>query len=142
MEITAKYVRFRLQSAELLQKASLPVQQLDWQKDIPLIRRFYAHFTDDVIEPPTEDENIGTPYAVVENSEILSFALPFSFKAGETEIGAVMTLPAHRGNGYAKAVIAAMAADILASGNAATLTTGADNAPMRAAARAVGMQEK
>lgn len=141
MQITAEYVRFRLQNAGSLQKTAFPVKRLDWERDLPMIRRFYSHFTDDVIEPPAEEENIGTPYAITENGEILSFALPFSFKAGETEIGAVMTLPAHRGKGYAKAVVTAMAADILVAGNTATLTTGIENAPMRAAALAAGMQE-
>lgn len=74
------------------------------------------------------------------DGEIASFSLPFSFKPGETEIGAVATVPGYRNRGFSRAVVSELARRILENGNAATLTTGEDNLPMQAAARATGMK--
>ncbi|MBQ4089663.1 MAG: GNAT family N-acetyltransferase [Clostridia bacterium] len=133
-------VYFRLSSLdELRTRQGADVLELNWNKDIEMIRRFYKNFTKDVIDPPEEGDNCGEPLAIVENGEILSFAIPFSFKDGETEIGAVATLPERRGRGLCQIVISEMARRILESGYAATLTTGVENHAMQAAARAIGM---
>ena len=107
-----------------------------------MIRGFYRYFTNDVIDPPDEGDNCGVPLAIVEDGEILSFAIPFSFKDGETEIGAVATIPSQRNKGLCRIVISEMARRILESGRIATLTTGTENHAMQSAARAIGMKQE
>ena len=115
------------------------VRTLDWHGDLAAIRRFYARFTDAAIDPDALDPAAGNPMAIVEEGDIVSFAIPFSFREGEIEIGGVATVPARRGRGYCKALIAEMARGILGQGRTAVLTTHRDNLPMRAAAEAIGM---
>ena len=135
------YVYYRIDaSADLKRDAAAAVCALDWHRDIEMIRAFYARFTDARIDPVAMGPEIGDPLAVVEDGRVVSFAAPFSFRAGETEIGAAATLPEMRGRGFCKAVIAEMAFRILERGEAATLTTHRDNLPMRAAAEAIGMR--
>ena len=117
-----------------------PVSDLDWRRDLPAIRRFYARFTDTPIDPDALDPTVGNPMAILSEGEIVSFAIPLSLREGETEIGGVATLPECRNKGYCKALIAEMACRILAQGRIAVLTTHRDNLPMRAAAEAVGME--
>ncbi len=74
-------------------------------------------------------------------NEIISFAIPLSFRDGETEIGGVATVPEQRNKGFCKALIAEMAFRIVSNGKAATLTTEKTNISMRAAAKAIGMRE-
>ena len=133
---------FRLDnSEELIHYPDDNIRELDWHDDIEIIRRFYKNFTDDIIDPPDKDDNCGNPVAMIIDGEIAAFALPFSFKPGETEIGAVGTVPEYRNRGFCRAVVSELARRILESGKAATLTTGADNLPMQAAARAAGMKQ-
>ena len=77
----------------------------------------------------------------MDENEIISFALPLSFRTGETEIGGVATIPEQRNKGFCKALISEMAFRILRGGKAVTLTTEKTNLPMRAAAKAIGMKE-
>jgi len=79
--------------------------------------------------------------AIMKDHDIISFAIPLSFRDGETEIGGVATVPEHRNEGYCKALISEMAFRILSRGKAVTLTTERTNLPMRAAAKAIGMRE-
>ena len=137
------FVYYRLDSIKSLLKHNMPcdVRILDWHKDLPAIQRFYALFTDKPIDPDELDQTVGTPLAVMKGNNIVSFAIPFSFHEGETEIGAVATVPDQRNKGYCKALISEMAFRILANGKAVTLTTDQKNLPMRAAAMAIGMRE-
>ena len=135
-----KLAYFRLDNAEeLIHYPDDNIRQLDWHDDLEMIRRFYKNFTDDVIDPPDKNDNCGNPIAMTINGEIAAYALPFSFKSGETEIGAVATVPEYRNRGFCRAVISELARRILAAGLVATLTTGADNIPMQTAAKAIGM---
>ena len=77
----------------------------------------------------------------MDDNEIISFAIPLSFRDGETEIGGVATVPERRNKGFCKALISEMAFRILSDGKAAALTTEKTNIPMRAAAEAIGMRE-
>ena len=135
------FVYYRLDSLRDL-KRGWPgdVCDLDWYRDLAAIRKFYARFTDVSIDPDTNDPTVGSPCAVMAGGEIVSFAIPFSFREGETEIGAVATLPEQRNKGLCKALIAEMAFRILDGGKAAALTTERSNLPMRAVAEAVGMR--
>ena len=136
------FVYFRLDSiGELKRDTSCPVRELDWHKDLAVIQRFYARFTDTPVNPDEFDQTVGNPLAVMKDEEIVSFAIPLSFRDGETEIGGVATVPEQRNKGLSKALIAEMAFRILNSGKAATLTTEQENLPMRAAAAAIGMRE-
>ena len=136
------FVYYRLDSPEELKRdAQRSVCGLDWRKDLAVIRRFYARFTDTPINPDEFDRTIGSPLAIMEDNEIISFAIPLSLREGETEIGAVATVPEKRNEGFCKALIAEMAFRILGGGKAATLTTERKNLPMRAAAAAIGMRE-
>ncbi len=137
-----KHARYRLDSLdELTFFPSDEVIGLDWEQDLPAIRAFYRHWTKDEINPPGEDkQEIGDPVALVRDGEILSFALPFSFRPGETEIGAVATIPRCQNQGLCRRVISALARQILSKGLAATLTTGAENSAMQAAAESIGMK--
>jgi hypothetical protein len=136
------FVYYRLDSiGELKRGAARDVRGLDWHRDLDLIRRFYARFTNEVIDPDGFDGTIGSPMAILEGGEIISYALPLYFREGETEIGGVATVPEQRNKGFCKALIAEMARRILEGGKAVTLTTEQGNLPMRAAAAAIGMRE-
>ena len=136
------FVYYRLDAiSELKNNTSGAVRELDWHRDLPAIQRFYARFTDTPINPDEMDPTVGMPQAIMEGEDIVSFAIPFSFREGETEIGGVATVPDRRNQGLCKALIAGMASRILAGGKAAALTTEQTNLPMRAAARAIGMRE-
>lgn len=126
---------------ELKRETRYAVSDLDWHKDLAAIQKFYARFTDATINPDETDQTVGAPLAVMDGNDIVSFAIPFSFHEGETEIGAVATVPEQRNKGLCKALISEMAFRILGSGKAATLTTEQKNLPMRAAAMAIGMKE-
>lgn len=136
------FVYYRMDAEEELKPGpSCPVRDLDWQKDLAVIRRFYARFTDTPVNPDEFDQAVGAPLAVMDGNDIISFAIPLSFREGETEIGGVATVPDQRNKGFCKALISEMAFRILSSGKAATLTTDRENLPMRAAAMAIGMKE-
>ena len=98
-------------------------------------------FTETPINPDGFDQTIGAPLAILDENEIISFAIPLSFREGETEIGAVATIPEQRNKGFCKALISEMAYRILGNGKAVTLTTESSNAPMRGAAKSIGMRE-
>lgn len=135
-----QYIYYRLESADALIRNPLhEVRELDWYGDLAMIQRFYSHWTKDTIDPGKNDETVGNPLAIVVEDEIVSFAVPFSFRDGELEIGAVATVPAWQNKGYCKALIAELAFRILKSERAATLTTRRENLPMQAAALAIGM---
>ena len=136
------FVYYRLDSAgELKHDTPYAVRELDWHKDLAVIRQFYARFTDAQINPDELDQAIGAPLAIMDENEIISFAKPLSFRDGETEIGGVATIPEQRNKGFCKALISEMAFRILDSGKAVTLTTENTNLSMRAAAKAIGMKE-
>ena len=136
------FVYYRLDSAgELKHNTPYAVRELDWHQDLAVIRRFYARFTDTQINPDEFDQAIGAPLVIMKENEIISFAIPLSFRTGETEIGGVATIPEQRNKGFCKALISEMASRILGSGKAVTLTTEKANLPMRSAAKAIGMKE-
>ena len=136
------YVYYRMEPGALPPSdPRYPIRKLDWRRDLPVIRRFYARFTDTPVDPDALGPAVGDPMAILSDGEIVSFAIPLSFREGETEIGGVATVPEWRNRGCCKALIAAMARGILSGGLAATLTTHRDNLPMRAAAASVGMAE-
>jgi len=136
------FVYYRLDSIkELKRDVRGSVRDLDWHRDLAAIQKFYARFTDTPINPDEFDQIIGAPAAIMDGSEIVSFAIPLSFRDGETEIGGAATIPERRNKGFCKALIAEMAFRILESGKAVTLTTEKGNLPMRAAAAAIGMKE-
>ena len=136
------FVYYRLDSIkELKHDAACTVRDLDWHKDLAVIQKFYARFTDAPINPDEFDQTVGSPSAIMDENGIISFAIPLSFCEGETEIGAVATVPEQRNKGFCKALISEMALRILNNGKAATLTTEQENLPMRAAAAAIGMKE-
>lgn len=136
------FVYYRLDTIkELKHDAACTVRDLDWHKDLAVIQKFYARFTDAPINPDEFDQTVGSPSAIMDENGIISFAIPLSFREGETEIGAVATVPEQRNKGFCKALISEMALRILNNGKAATLTTEQENLPMRAAAAAIGMKE-
>ena len=136
------FVYYRIDSLEDLKRdSSREVCGLDWHGDLEVIRRFYARFTDVPFSHDDSDRTIGNPMAILTDGEIVSFAVPFFFHEGETEIGGVATVPERRNEGLCKALISEMAFRILEQGKTATLTTEKDNFPMRAAAEAIGMKE-
>ena len=138
------FVYYRLDSINELKHNALlscAVRDLDWLEDLDTIRRFYAGFTDTPVNPGEFDRTVGSPLAVMAEDEIVSFAIPLSFRDGETEIGGVATVPEQRNKGFCKVLLSEMAFRILGNGKAVTLTTERTNLPMRAAAEAIGMRE-
>ena len=136
------FVYYRLDSLnELNHSPAHAVHALDWHKDLSVIQRFYARFTNVLINPDEFDQTVGKPLAIMDGGEIISFAIPLSFRDGETEIGGVATIPEQRNKGFCKTLISEMAFRILSNGKTAVLTTERTNAPMRAAAKAIGMRE-
>ena len=136
------FVYYRLDSAtELKHDTPYAVRDLDWHKDLAVIQRFYARFTDTQINPDEFDKTIGAPLAIMDETEIISFAIPLSFREGETEIGGVATVPEQRNKGFCKALLTEMVFRILGNGKSVTLTTEKTNLPMRAVAEAIGMTE-
>ena len=133
------YVYYRIASSKDLKRdASYPVSALDWHADLAVIRKFYARFGHP-IDPDALEKYVGNPMAILKDGDIICFAIPLSFREGETEIGGVATVPDQRNKGCCKALIAEMAFRILEKGNIATLTTEKNNLPMRKAAEAIGM---
>jgi len=133
------FVYYRIDSIGSLKRFTTgSVSGLDWHADLAVIRRFYARFGSQ-INPDELDPYVGNPLAVIRDGEIISFAIPLSFREGETEIGGVATVPEEQNKGYCKALISEMAFRILENGKAATLTTEKANLPMQKAAGAIGM---
>ncbi len=134
------FVYYRIESLKDL-KHGQPrvVSSLDWHRDLDAIRRFYARFGRSV-SPDEFGLYVGNPLAIVEDDEIVCFAIPLSFREGETEIGGVATVPDRRNEGYCKALLSEMAFRILNGGKAAALTTDKDNIFMQKAAEAIGMK--
>ena len=133
------YVYYRLESPkDLKRNLSLAVSALDWHEDLIAIRKFYARFNN-TVNPDEFGEYVGNPLAIIEDGDIVCFAIPLSFREGETEIGGVATVPDRQNKGYCKTLIAEMAFRILDQGRAATLTTEKTNLPMQKAAEAIGM---
>ena len=136
------FVYYRMESVrDLKRDSSCSVSNLDWYKDLALIRRFYARFQNTQINPDEFGQYVGNPLAVIHNGDIVCFAIPLSFRDGETEIGGVATVPDQRNKGYCKTLISEMAFRILEEGKVVTLTTEKNNIPMRAVAEAIGMKE-
>ena len=136
------FVYYRLDSIkDLKHRTDCIVRDLDWHKDLAVIRKFYARFTDTSNNPDELDQTVGAPLAIMNENEIVSFTIPFSFHEGEIEIGGVATIPEQRNKGFCKTLISEMAFRILSNGKAAVLTTERTNVPMRAAAKAIGMRE-
>ena len=134
------FVYYRIESLnDLKHNPSCSVRDLDWYADLTLIRRFYARFNSNPVNPDEFDSYVGNPLAVIVNGEIVSFAIPLSFRDGETEIGGVATVPDQRNKGYCKELISELAFKALEKGKAATLTTEKSNLSMRRAAEAIGM---
>ena len=134
------FVYYRIESLQDLKRdGSCAVRGLDWHADLAAIRRFYARFGQ-TINPDELDSYVGTPAAIMHDGEIVSFAIPLSFRVGETEIGGVATVPDQRNKGLCKALISEMAFRILEQGKAAALTTEKTNIPMQKAAEAIGMK--
>ena len=134
------FVYYRLESVQYLKRdLSYDISALDWYADLVIIWRFYAKFGRQ-INPDEFDAHIGAPLAILLDGEIVSFAIPLSFRNGETEIGGVATVPERRNKGYCKALISEMAFRILNQGKAVTLTTEKTNLPMQKAAEAIGME--
>ena len=135
------FVYYRIdQIGDLKCSLSYPVSDLDWHADLAMIRRFYARFNK-TVDPDGFGPYVGSPLAVLRDGSIVSFAIPLSFREGETEIGGVATVPDQQGKGCCKALISEMAFRILESGKAATLTTEKDNLPMQKAAESIGMKQ-
>ena len=140
IEMSNPFVYYRLESLnDLKLYSSCSVRNLDWRADLTLIRRFYTRFGNNQINPDEFDHYVGNPLAILQNDEIVSFAIPLSFRDGETEIGGVATVPDRRNKGYCKELISELAFRILNKGKAVTLTTEKNNLPMRKAAEAIGM---
>ena len=136
------YVYYRIESLnDLKRHPSCPVRSIDWHADLALIRKFYARFNHFPINPDELDPYVGNPLVIIRGGDIVSFAIPLSFREGETEIGGVATVPDQQNKGYCKELIAEMAFRILSRGQAATLTTEKSNLPMRKAAEAIGMRK-
>ncbi len=136
------FIYYRLDSIKDLNHGTIyTVYDLDWHKDLSIIQKFYARFTDTPINPDELEQTVGDPLAIMNGNEIVCFAIPFSFHESETEIGGVATIPEQRNKGFCKALISEMAFRILNNGKAAVLTTERTNIPMRAAAKAIGMRE-
>ena len=134
------YVYYRIDPAEeLKQVPSRSVRELDWRADLAMIRRFYARFGRSV-DPAGFGPHVGSPLAILEDGDIVCFAIPLSFREGETEIGGVATVAGRRNEGFCKALLSGMASRILAGGKAAVLTTEQDNLPMQKAAEGIGMK--
>ena len=134
------FVYYRIDSlSDLKRFPSCSVSSLDWHADLAMIQRFYARFNH-AVNPDEFDRHVGSPLAIIQNSDIVSFAIPLSFREGEIEIGGVATVSDMQNKGCCKALISEMAFRILEQGKAATLTTEKDNLPMRRAAEWIGMK--
>lgn len=135
------FVYYRIESLnDLKRNATHSVSDLDWHKDLSLIQKFYVRFGNNQINPDEFEQYVGNPLAINMDGDIVSFAIPLSFRDGETEIGGVATVPDQQNKGYCKALISEMAFRILNEGKTATLTTEKTNLAMQKAAEAIGMK--
>ncbi len=134
------FVYYRIESLKDLKRGPCcSVSDLDWHADLTAIRRFYARF-DQPVDPDEFGDYVGNPLAIVHDGDIICFAIPLSFRKGETEIGGVATVPDQRNKGCCKALLSEMAFRVLKNGSAVTLTTEKANLPMQKAAEAIGMK--
>lgn len=134
------FVYYRIEALSALKRgSSCPVSELDWRKDLTMIRRFYARFNS-AVDPDAFDGYVGNPLAILQDGDIVCFAIPLSFREGETEMGGVATVPEQRNKGCCKALLSELAFRILKEGKATTLTTEKDNLPMQKAAESIGMR--
>ncbi len=139
-EMDNPFVYYRIDSlTDLKRNTSYSVIKLDWQSDLEMIQRFYARFNK-TVDPDAFDRYVGSPMAIIRDGSIISFAIPLSFREGETEIGGVATVPDQQNKGYCKSLLSEMAFRILKSEKAATLTTEKGNFPMQKAAESIGMK--
>lgn len=135
------FVYYRIELLNDLKcNATHSVSDLDWHTDLSLIQRFYVRFGNNQINPDEFEQYVGNPLAIIMDGDIVSFAIPLSFRDGETEIGGVATVPDQQNKGYCKALISEMAFRILNEGKTATLTTEKTNLAMQKAAEAIGMK--
>ena len=83
------FVYYRIESPEsLIRYPSRSVCSLGWHTDLPLIRRFYARFSNQPFNPDELGPYVGNPLAILLGGEIASFAIPLSFREGETALTA------------------------------------------------------
>ena len=137
--MSSPFLYYRIDTlSDLKRSSSYSVSSLDWHADLAMILKFYSLFNK-TVNPSGFDRYVGSPLAIIQDGGIVSFAIPLSFREGETEIGGVATDPGRQNKGYCKALISEMAFRILTKGKAATLTTEKDNIPMQRAAEAIGM---
>ncbi len=135
------FVYYRIDQADDLKRSlAYPVSDLDWHTDLEMIRRFYARFNN-TVDPDGFGPYVGSPLAILQDGDIVSFAILLSFREGETEIGGVATVPDQQNKGCCKALISELVFRILESGRAATLTTEKSNLPMQKAAESIGMKQ-
>ncbi len=135
------FVYYRIESLnDLKRNATHSVSDLDWHKDLSLIQKFYVRFGNNQINPDEFEQYVGNPLAIIMDGDIVSFAIPLSFRDGETEIGGVATVPDQQNKGYCNSLLSEIAFRILKSEKAATLTTEKDNFPMQKAAESIGMK--
>ncbi|MBP5441757.1 MAG: GNAT family N-acetyltransferase, partial [Treponema sp.] len=104
--MSSPFVYYRIESLnDLKHFLSGSVSSLDWRTDLSLIQRFYDRFGNHPINPDEFEQYVGNPLAIIIDGDIVSFAIPLSFRDDETEIGGVATAPNHRNKGYCKALI-------------------------------------
>ena len=71
------FVYFRLDSiGELKRNTSCSVRELDWHKDLAVIQRFYARFTDTPVNPDEFDQTVGAPLAIMDQNDIVFIVMP------------------------------------------------------------------
>ena len=70
------FVYYRLDSLKDLKRSTIrTVSDLDWHHDLPVIRKFYAGFTDTPMNPDELDQTAGAPLAIMSGNEIVCFAI-------------------------------------------------------------------
>ena len=99
IEMSTPFVYYRIESLDDLKRfLSSSVSSLDWRADLSLIQRFYDRFGKQ-INPDEFEQYVGNPLAIIIDGDIVSFAIPLSFREGETEIGGVATAPDKQNKG-------------------------------------------
>lgn len=112
---------------------------LNWEQDYDLAQCMWPETSPLTPEAWQENRRENFTYcAVVVGQELLAMAAVWKYCDTAWEVAAVGTKPAHRRQGYGRAVVSFATAYILESGRLATCSTAGDNLAMQRTAESVG----
>jgi GNAT superfamily N-acetyltransferase len=138
-ECTPQSFRPDERPADAAAGARYAVRWLDWDRDFTLAQALWPEAFPLTRATWDESRKLGYRYCgAIDRGRIWAIAAVWRYSETAWEAAAVRTLPEGRRQGYAKAVVSFVTANILDAGRRATCTTGDDNLAMQRTAESVG----